>query len=71
MHLDIRSIDLSKNLLSSWDDVIAIADQLKHLEVLNLRYEPNCHLMGSPNLSCSFRAPLWERGGEGGLVEFI
>uniref|UniRef100_A0A8D0IPX1 Tubulin-specific chaperone E n=1 Tax=Sus scrofa TaxID=9823 RepID=A0A8D0IPX1_PIG len=33
---NIRSIDLSKNLLSSWDDVIAIADQLKHLEVLNL-----------------------------------
>ncbi|XP_047615439.1 tubulin-specific chaperone E [Phacochoerus africanus] len=33
---NIRSIDLSKNLLSSWDDVVAIADQLKHLEVLNL-----------------------------------
>lgn len=39
MHLDVRSIDLSKNLLSSWDEVVDIADQLKHLEVLNLRYE--------------------------------
>ncbi|KAB1271467.1 Tubulin-specific chaperone E [Camelus dromedarius] len=34
---DIRSIDLSKNLLSSWDEVVAIADQLRRLEVLNLR----------------------------------
>ena len=39
MHLDIRSIDLSKNLLSSWEEVTDIANQLKHLEVLNLRYE--------------------------------
>ncbi|XP_069427681.1 tubulin-specific chaperone E isoform X2 [Ovis canadensis] len=33
---NIRSIDLSKNLLSSWEEVIDIANQLKHLEVLNL-----------------------------------
>ncbi|XP_061038189.1 tubulin-specific chaperone E isoform X2 [Eubalaena glacialis] len=33
---NVRSIDLSKNLLSSWDEVVDIADQLKHLEVLNL-----------------------------------
>lgn len=39
MLLDIRKVDLSRNLLSSWDDVIDIADQLKDLEVLNLRYE--------------------------------
>ncbi|XP_011791147.1 PREDICTED: tubulin-specific chaperone E [Colobus angolensis palliatus] len=34
--VDIRRVDLSKNLLSSWDEVIHIADQLTHLEVLNL-----------------------------------
>ncbi|XP_014982039.2 tubulin-specific chaperone E isoform X1 [Macaca mulatta] len=33
---NIRRVDLSKNLLSSWDEVIHIADQLRHLEVLNL-----------------------------------
>uniref|UniRef100_A0A2K6TGQ7 Tubulin folding cofactor E n=1 Tax=Saimiri boliviensis boliviensis TaxID=39432 RepID=A0A2K6TGQ7_SAIBB len=33
---NIRNVDLSKNLLSSWDEVIHIADQLRHLEVLNL-----------------------------------
>ncbi|XP_062066631.1 tubulin-specific chaperone E isoform X2 [Lepus europaeus] len=33
---NIRKIDLSKNLLSSWEEVICIADQLQHLEVLNL-----------------------------------
>lgn len=36
MLLDIRNLDLSKNLLSLWDDVTDIADQLRHLEVLNL-----------------------------------
>ncbi|XP_010620278.1 tubulin-specific chaperone E isoform X2 [Fukomys damarensis] len=34
---NIRVLDLSKNLLSSWDEVICIALQLKHLEILNLR----------------------------------
>ncbi|XP_055459926.1 tubulin-specific chaperone E isoform X2 [Psammomys obesus] len=33
---NIRVVDLSKNLLSTWDEVIAIAEQLKDLEVLNL-----------------------------------
>uniref|UniRef100_A0A8C0MKC2 Tubulin-specific chaperone E n=1 Tax=Canis lupus familiaris TaxID=9615 RepID=A0A8C0MKC2_CANLF len=33
---NIRKVDLSRNLLSSWDEVLDIADQLKHLEVLNL-----------------------------------
>ncbi|XP_039706293.1 tubulin-specific chaperone E [Pteropus medius] len=33
---NIRNLDLSKNLLSLWDDVTDIADQLGHLEVLNL-----------------------------------
>uniref|UniRef100_A0A671GC59 Tubulin folding cofactor E n=1 Tax=Rhinolophus ferrumequinum TaxID=59479 RepID=A0A671GC59_RHIFE len=33
---NIRNVDVSRNLLSSWDEVIDIADQLTHLEVLNL-----------------------------------
>ncbi|XP_063469514.1 tubulin-specific chaperone E isoform X3 [Symphalangus syndactylus] len=33
---NIRKVDLSKNLLSSWDEVMHIADQLRHLEVLNV-----------------------------------
>nr|XP_034805252.2 tubulin-specific chaperone E isoform X3 [Pan paniscus] len=33
---NIRKVDLSKNLLSSWDEVIHIADQLRYLEVLNV-----------------------------------
>nr|XP_013011781.1 tubulin-specific chaperone E isoform X2 [Cavia porcellus] len=33
---NITVIDLAKNLLSSWDEVICIAQQLKHLEVLDL-----------------------------------
>lgn len=33
---NIRVVDLSKNLLSTWDEVIAIAEQLKDLEGLNL-----------------------------------
>ncbi|GAB6031710.1 hypothetical protein CHUAL_009459 [Chamberlinius hualienensis] len=32
----IRELDLSKNLLCSWDDVIAIAKQLQNLKILNL-----------------------------------
>nr|XP_019602536.1 PREDICTED: tubulin-specific chaperone E isoform X1 [Rhinolophus sinicus] len=33
---NIRNVDVSRNLLSSWDEVTDIADQLTHLEVLNL-----------------------------------
>ncbi|XP_051023806.1 tubulin-specific chaperone E [Acomys russatus] len=33
---NIRVIDLSKNLLSTWDEVVLIAEQLKDLEALNL-----------------------------------
>ncbi|XP_020028940.2 tubulin-specific chaperone E isoform X2 [Castor canadensis] len=33
---NIRELDLSQNLLSSWDEVIHISSQLKFLEVLNL-----------------------------------
>uniref|UniRef100_A0A8C6WBD7 Tubulin-specific chaperone E n=2 Tax=Nannospalax galili TaxID=1026970 RepID=A0A8C6WBD7_NANGA len=33
---NIRVVDLSKNLLSSWDEVILIADELRDLETLSL-----------------------------------
>ncbi|KAM5235043.1 tubulin-specific chaperone E [Ctenodactylus gundi] len=33
---NIREVDLLKNLLSSWDEVIQIAEELEHLEMLNL-----------------------------------
>ncbi|KAK7826015.1 hypothetical protein U0070_009896 [Myodes glareolus] len=35
--VDIRVVNLSKNLLSSWDEVILIAEQLTNLEDLDLR----------------------------------
>jgi len=34
---DIRRLDLSQNLLSSWEDVVAIVTQLTHLESLTLK----------------------------------
>lgn len=36
MLLDIINVDLSRNLLSTWDDVIRIADELPHLQSVNL-----------------------------------
>ncbi|XP_014442295.1 tubulin-specific chaperone E isoform X4 [Tupaia chinensis] len=33
---NIRKVDLSRNLLPSWGEVVHIAEQLKHLQVLNL-----------------------------------
>ncbi|MBZ3881678.1 Tubulin-specific chaperone E [Sciurus carolinensis] len=36
---NITRVDVSKNLLASWDEVIRIADQLENLVVLNLRLE--------------------------------
>ncbi|XP_037677432.1 tubulin-specific chaperone E isoform X1 [Choloepus didactylus] len=51
---NIRKIDLSKNLLSSWDEVIHIADQLKHLEVLNLSENKLKFPSGSPSVSGTF-----------------
>ncbi|KAB1271465.1 Tubulin-specific chaperone E [Camelus dromedarius] len=53
---DIRSIDLSKNLLSSWDEVVAIADQLRRLEVLNLSENKLTFPSGSPTPSRTFSA---------------
>lgn len=37
MLLDISGVNLSQNLLSAWEEVTAIAEQLRHLEVLDLR----------------------------------
>ncbi|XP_057361722.1 tubulin-specific chaperone E isoform X3 [Manis pentadactyla] len=51
---NIRKADLSKNLLSSWDEVIAIADQLKYLEVLNLSENLLKFPTGSSSLTRAF-----------------
>ncbi|XP_037366286.1 tubulin-specific chaperone E isoform X2 [Talpa occidentalis] len=51
---NIRELNLSKNLLSSWDEVIHIADQLKHLETLNLSENKLQFPSGSPPLTGTF-----------------
>ncbi|CAI9177426.1 unnamed protein product [Rangifer tarandus platyrhynchus] len=51
---NIRSIDLSKNLLSSWEEVIDIANQLKHLEVLNLSENKLTFPSSSPSPTGTF-----------------
>ncbi|MBV95460.1 Tubulin-specific chaperone E, partial [Eschrichtius robustus] len=53
---NLRSIDLSKNLLSSWDEVVDIADQLKHLEVLNLSENKLKFPSSSPSPTGTFSA---------------
>ncbi|XP_042765332.1 tubulin-specific chaperone E isoform X1 [Panthera leo] len=53
---NIRRVDLSRNLLSSWDEVLSIADQLKHLEVLNLSENKLRFPSGSPSLAGTFPA---------------
>ncbi|XP_039320233.2 tubulin-specific chaperone E isoform X1 [Saimiri boliviensis] len=53
---NIRNVDLSKNLLSSWDEVIHIADQLRHLEVLNLSENKLKFPSGSAPLTGTFSA---------------
>jgi hypothetical protein len=35
--LDIRRLDLSRNLLSSWEEVVKISEELKNLESLTLQ----------------------------------
>lgn len=35
----MRHINLSKNLISSWETIIAIASQVQNLETLNIRYK--------------------------------
>lgn len=34
---NIEELDLSRNLLHSWQSVARIADQLRHLKILNIR----------------------------------
>ncbi|XP_032705670.1 tubulin-specific chaperone E isoform X2 [Lontra canadensis] len=53
---NIRKVDLSRNLLSSWDEVLDIADQLKHLEVLNLSENKLSFPSGSPARTGTFPA---------------
>ncbi|KAM9613342.1 tubulin-specific chaperone E isoform 3-T4 [Trichechus inunguis] len=53
---NIRKLDLSRNLLSSWDEVILIADQLKHLDVLNLSENKLQFPSGAPSLTGTFSA---------------
>ncbi|XP_044095258.1 tubulin-specific chaperone E isoform X1 [Neovison vison] len=53
---NIRKVDLSRNLLSSWDEVLDIADQLKHLEVLNLSENKLSFPSGSPVRTGTFPA---------------
>ncbi|XP_004854680.1 tubulin-specific chaperone E isoform X1 [Heterocephalus glaber] len=51
---NIRVLDLSKNLLSSWDEVICIALQLEHLEILNLSENKMKFPSASPSLTGTF-----------------
>ncbi|KAM4813897.1 tubulin-specific chaperone E isoform X1 [Urocitellus parryii] len=51
---NITRVDVSKNLLSSWDEVIRIADQLKNLVVLNLSENKLQFPSGSPVLTGTF-----------------
>ncbi|XP_007936661.1 tubulin-specific chaperone E [Orycteropus afer afer] len=53
---NIRRVDLSRNLLSSWDEVIRIADQLKHMDVLILSENKLQFPVGSPSLTGTFSA---------------
>ncbi|KAF3823864.1 hypothetical protein GH733_006868, partial [Mirounga leonina] len=54
--LNLTKADLSRNLLSSWDEVLDIADQLKHLEVLNLSENKLRFPSGSPSRTGTFPA---------------
>lgn len=40
---NIRELDISKNLISSWKIVFLICEQLENLEWLNLRYIQKTH----------------------------
>ncbi|XP_001368852.2 tubulin-specific chaperone E isoform X1 [Monodelphis domestica] len=53
---NIKRIDLSKNLLSEWDEVTLIADQLKYLGVLNLSENKLKFPCDSPSPSYTFSA---------------
>lgn len=51
---NIRVVDLSKNLLSTWDEVILIAEQLKDLEALDLSENKLQFPSDSPALTRTF-----------------
>ncbi|XP_035871990.1 tubulin-specific chaperone E isoform X1 [Phyllostomus discolor] len=54
---NVREVDLSANLLSAWGEVVDIADQLRHLEVLNLRDNRlRFPAAGSPPAAAAFPA---------------
>ncbi|GAB1301430.1 Tubulin-specific chaperone E [Apodemus speciosus] len=50
----IRVVDLSKNLLSTWDEVILIAEQLRNLEALDLSENKLQFPSDSPPLTRTF-----------------
>ena len=39
----IQELDLSRNLIESWDEVADICQPLKHLKILRVGYDPPCH----------------------------
>ncbi|XP_052012160.1 tubulin-specific chaperone E [Apodemus sylvaticus] len=51
---NIRVVDLSKNLLSTWDEVILIAEQLRNLEALDLSENKLQFPSESPTLTKTF-----------------
>ncbi|KAM5302127.1 tubulin-specific chaperone E isoform 1-T4 [Glossophaga mutica] len=53
---NVREVDLSANLLSAWGEVVGIADQLGHLEVLNLRDNRLRFPAGPPSPAGAFPA---------------
>uniref|UniRef100_H0WW96 Tubulin-specific chaperone E n=2 Tax=Otolemur garnettii TaxID=30611 RepID=H0WW96_OTOGA len=53
---NIRKVDLSKNLLSSWDEVVNITDELRCLEVLNLSENKLKYPSGSASVTGTFSA---------------
>ncbi|XP_006868627.1 PREDICTED: tubulin-specific chaperone E [Chrysochloris asiatica] len=53
---NIRNVDLSRNLLSSWDEVIRIADELKYLDTLNLSENKLQFPSSSPCMTGTFSA---------------
>ncbi|KAM6218820.1 tubulin-specific chaperone E [Rhynchocyon petersi] len=53
---NIRKVDLSRNLLSSWEEVMGIADQLAHLDILDLSENKLHFPSASPSLTGPFSA---------------
>ncbi|XP_055002689.1 tubulin-specific chaperone E isoform X2 [Sorex araneus] len=51
---NIRELNMSKNLLTSWDEVVHIAHQLEHLETLNLSENKFKFPSGPPSVIGTF-----------------